>query len=298
LSLSPEVLVALAAVAPLLAVELSKAARWRSLCGRGRPSYTICLRALVAGQVTNALSPLRAGEAVRLGVLAALGGPLVAGTGALAGAKAIDVLCLTAIALAVLGAATLAHAAWGVAAACAVVVAGVLASIFGRPLRSWLKSPALPRRLHLDALVDVAESVRDRRTLALVVGTTALVWVAGLAANGVVLLAVGVPPTFDLMGRMLIAGYVVGLFPAPPVRLGVFETGITVALTSGGVPLQTALVAAVALHVCQLVELGLLVAIGFLANRWPLHAHVPHQSGASPRGVQATTPPPEALPSQ
>jgi uncharacterized membrane protein YbhN (UPF0104 family) len=185
-----------------------------------------------------------------------------------------------------------------VAAACAVVVAGVLASIFGRPLRSWLESPALSRRLHLDALVDVAESVRDRRTLALVAGTTALVWVAGLAANGVVLLAVGVPPTFDLMGRMLVAGYVVGLFPAPPVRLGVFETGITVALTSGGVPMQTALLAAVALHVCQLVELGLLVVVGFLATRSRPGPRVPGHSSASPGGVQATAPPPEALPSQ
>jgi uncharacterized membrane protein YbhN (UPF0104 family) len=298
LSVSPEVLIALAAVAPLLAVELAKAARWRSLCGPERPSYSVSLRALVAGQVTNALSPLRAGEAVRLGVLAAQGGPLVAGAGALAGAKAVDVVCLVAIAVAVVGAATLSHARWGAVAACTVIVAGVLASVFGRPLRSWLERWSLSHKLHLGALVDVAESLRDRRTLALVVGTTALVWAAGLAANGVVLLAVGVSPTFDLMGRMLVAGYVVGLVPAPPIRLGVYETGITVALTSGGVPLQQAVTAAVALHVCQLAELGLLVAVGVLSSRWRVSSRALGGANALPGGRQATTPPPEPFPSQ
>src|SRR5688500_9533356 len=97
------------ALAPLTLVELAKAWRWRALFGphRERVPYRLALRALVAGQVTNMVSPLRAGagEAVRLGVLALVAGreTVVAGTGALAGVKALDTLCLGAIAFGVAG---------------------------------------------------------------------------------------------------------------------------------------------------------------------------------------------------
>lgn len=258
---------AIVAILPLMAVELVKAVRWQALFGPARPSFMVSLRALVAGQLTNALSPLRAGEAVRLGALAAQGGSVIAGAGALAGAKAIDTVCLAAIAAGVVGAASLAHAGWGLIGGAVIATAGVLVALRGGFLRQRLESHRLTRKLRLAALIDVAETLQDRRTLAVVAGTTLMVWVAGLAANGIVLAAAGIPPTLDLMGRVLVAGYIVGLFPAPPARLGVFEAGVTVALTSAGVPLPQAITAAVALHACQLAELGILMAGSVLVRR-------------------------------
>ncbi|HEX2033391.1 MAG TPA: lysylphosphatidylglycerol synthase domain-containing protein [Chloroflexota bacterium] len=264
----PEYSLALLAIIPLAMVELAKAARWRALFGLRRPPYAACLRAVVAGQLTNALSPLRAGEAVRLGVLAAQGGAMVPAAGAMAGAKAIDTLCLAAIAVAVVGRSVLEHPGWGMIGGLAVAALGVVLIACGRTLRGMLDTYWLSRKLRLSALIDVAQALRDPRVLAVVVSATAVVWAAGLAANGVVLAAVGIPPTLDLMARVLVAGYIVGLVPAPPARLGVFETGVTVALSSAGVPLAEAITAAVALHVCQLAELGILMAAGLLVRRW------------------------------
>jgi hypothetical protein len=96
------------------------------------------------------------------------------------------------------------------------------------------------------------------------------VWAAGLAANAVVLAAVGAPVTLDLAARVLVAGYLVGLAPAPPARLGVFEAGVAGALLSGGVAPVTAVAAAAALHACQLANLGLLFGASVVGRRWLL----------------------------
>ena len=260
----PDPALLVATLVALAAVELAKAERWRVLFGSAAPSYPRCLRALVAGQLTNALSPVRAGEAVRLGMIAAEGGQLVPATAALAAAKAIDTLALGAIAAAVLGGAVLGGSAWTLAAAAGVLVAGAATVLAGPRLRAWLLASRLARRLRLDSVLDVAETLRRPRALAEVCGTTAVVWLAGLAANWLVLLAVGTVPSLDLAARVIVVGYLAGFLPAPPGRVGVYEAGVVAALTSGGVPLGEALAAGVALHVCQLVELGLLMALGLV----------------------------------
>jgi uncharacterized membrane protein YbhN (UPF0104 family) len=96
----------------------------------------------------------------------------------------------------------------------------------------------------------------------------ALVWLCGGFANAVVLVAVGVPPTIDLVARILVSGYVVSLLPTPPANLGVFEAGVAAALISGGVPLENAVAAAVILHILLLANFGLLTAATFLSRRW------------------------------
>jgi uncharacterized membrane protein YbhN (UPF0104 family) len=250
-----------ATVLALASVELAKAERWRVLFGPDAPSYARCLRALIAGQLTNALSPLRAGEAVRLGLITAEGGRLVPAAAALAAAKAIDTLALAAIAAAVLGGAVLGERQWTLAAALIVLAAGALLLVGGPRLRVWLLERPLARRLRLTSIVDVAETLRRPRALAVVGGATAVVWLAGMAANWLVLLAVGTPPTVDLAARVIVVGYLAGLLPAPPGRLGVYEAGVAAALASGGVPLGEAVAAGVALHVCQLAELGILLAL-------------------------------------
>src|SRR6266542_7103109 len=96
-SLLPSLPMLAAAVLWLATVELAKTVRWWALFGAGRPRFGACLRALVAGQVTNQLSPVRAGDAVRLGALVAQGGSLVPATAAMAAAKALDAVCLAGI---------------------------------------------------------------------------------------------------------------------------------------------------------------------------------------------------------
>ena len=267
-AITPTLSLALIAVLPLAAVELAKAARWRTLLGPSRPGYLVCLRALVAGQLTNALSPVRAGEAVRLAWLTAQGGSLVPGAAAIAGVKAIDSVCLAAIAAGVVGLAAFAHSRAALAGATLVLAAGLALAVWGRSIRSRMEGSALARRLRLVALIDVAATVHDPRALATVLACTAVVWVAGLLANAVVLAVVGAPVTLDLCARIIVAGYLSALLPAPPVRLGVFEGAVTVALTTAGVPLALAIAAAVTLHVCQLAELGVLMGGSMLARRW------------------------------
>jgi uncharacterized membrane protein YbhN (UPF0104 family) len=262
------VALSLLAVVPLAAVELAKAGRWYALCGPRRPSYARCLRALLAGQATNALAPVRAGDAVRLALLAAEGGALAPATAALAGAKALDALVLAAIATMVAGSAALAHAGWGLAVGGLVTLAGVVLALRGSAARGWLEAHPLARKARVGALVEVAAALREPRVLLGVASATAGVWLGGLAANALVLAAVGVEPTVELAARVLVAGYLVGLAPSPPARLGVFEAGIVAALVASGVPAAAALAAAVTLHVCQLVELGMLMVASLGGRRW------------------------------
>jgi len=102
-------------------------------------------------------------------------------------------------------------------------------------------------------------------TLAIVVATSAFAWVVGGMANVAVLAAVGAPLSIDTAGRILASGYVAGLLPAPPGRLGVFEGAVAAALVAGGMDLSTAIAVAVVLHALQLLEVGLLV---LAATRW------------------------------
>src|SRR5688500_6190947 len=254
----PDIALAVLAIAPLTAVELAKALRWRVLFGAHRPSFAVALRALVAGQVTNALSPVRAGEAVRLGVLTAQGGAIVPGAAALAGVKAIDSICLAGIALGVAGASVFSHGAIGLIAGAAVLAAGAALAVWGGRLAPFLERNRITRRLRLVALVDVAQALRDPSVLLAVVLATLVVWVAGMVANFAVLAAVGIAPDVNLAARVIVAGYLISAVPSPPIQLGTFEAAVTVALTGAGVPVEQALAASVTLHVCQLAKLGLL----------------------------------------
>lgn len=259
---------ALVALLPLGAVEVAKAARWSLLCGPYRPPFLRCLRALATGQMTNALAPVRAGEVVSVGLLTFEGGALVPSAAALAGAKAIDALILAVVATLVVGDAALREQRLPLIGAIVVLLLGAVFVLRAGHLRSWIETAAWARKIRLHSLLEVAEILKDRNVLLLVALATIVVWVAGLLANAVLLAAVDIPVSLDLASRILVAGYLVGLLPAPPARLGVFEGGIAVALTSGGVPLPAAILAAFALHVCQLVELALLMGASFLAKRW------------------------------
>jgi len=103
----PDLTLALLVLAPLAAVELAKAARWAALFGPGRPGYARCLQALISGQLTNLLSPVRAGEVVQVGVVTLRGGALMPAAAALVGGKLLDGAVLLLLAGAIVGTASL-----------------------------------------------------------------------------------------------------------------------------------------------------------------------------------------------
>jgi uncharacterized membrane protein YbhN (UPF0104 family) len=257
-------------LALLASVELAKAARWAVLFGPRRPAYPRFLRALVVGQITNALAPLRAGDVVRVSVLAVQGEPLALTAVSVAGVKAIDAVTLAAVAIALVGVAVLPLVSWSLAAGVAIGCGAAAVAWRAKSVRGWIEVHARKWQPWLASVVNAADALKDPRTMAVILGTSAIVWGAGLLANGALLAAAGVSPNLELAARMLVAGYLVGLAPAPPARVGVFEAGIAVALTSAGVPLAQAILVGVALHVCQLAELGLLLAASFLVPRWSL----------------------------
>jgi uncharacterized membrane protein YbhN (UPF0104 family) len=256
------------ALIPLALVELAKTARWRTLFGPTAPAYYHFLQALVLAQAANALAPVRVGEAAGVGLLVARGGRTVPAIASLAGSKALDAVGLALIAGLTLGLALAGAALWTLLGA-ALVCAAVLGLMLRGPVvRRWLDNQPGVRRLGLGAIADIGATLRSPRAAVMVLLTSGLVWTAGLLANGVILAAAGVPVTLDLAVRMLVAGYLVALVPAPPARLGVFEAAVAGALLSAGISPGTAVAAAIGLHVCQLANLGLLMGGALAGRRW------------------------------
>src|SRR5262249_15439873 len=138
----------------------------------------------------------------------------------------------------------------------------------GGQLQLALLRLPLADRIGLTHMEDVASALHSHRVLLVVALTSSIVWCAGLLANIAVLGAVGIQPTFDLAAPMLVAGYAVGVLPAPPARIGVFEAGIGLALTSAGVSPVAAVAAGVTLHVLLLIELALLILASVVIPRW------------------------------
>jgi glycosyltransferase 2 family protein len=253
-----------AAVALVLmaAVDFAKALRWQVLYGQLRPSYRRVLQAQVVGQAANTLVPLRLGEVLRVSWAAPTPSGVARGTAGLVLTKAVDAVVLAGLIAWVFGGSLLAQAQLMPAVGLGLLVAvglglaqryrhiggGGLGAI--RPLLSGAARYA--RELHAG-------------TLAIVVTTSAFGWIVGGVANLAVLAAVGAPPSIDAAGRILASGYVAGLLPAPPGRLGVFEGAVAAALVAGGMDLSMAVAVAVVLHALQLLEVGLLVPV---ATRW------------------------------
>jgi uncharacterized membrane protein YbhN (UPF0104 family) len=253
---------AIYALALLVAVDLAKAWRWQVLYGVSQPSYQRVLQAQVVGQAANTLVPLRLGEVLRVSWAAPTPSGVARGTAGLVLTKAVDAVVLAALIAWVFGGSLLAQAQLLPAVALGLVVAvalglaqryrhvgdGGLGAV--KPLVAAAARYA--RELHMG-------------TLAVVLVTSAFAWIVGGIANMAVLGAVGATPTVDAAGRILASGYVAGLLPAPPGRLGVFEGAVAAALVAGGMDLTTAIAVAVVLHALQLIEVGLLVVA---ATRW------------------------------
>lgn len=251
-----------AAVLGILAgVELIKAYRWQVLYGAARPPYLITLQGLLLAQLTNTVMPLRVGEGIRVVWAASSAGELARGTASLGITKLLDALVLAAIVAVMFGAWILDAPSVLVASLAALAVLTAVALVFGprwargredliaRAIR-WVRGYL--GELHLGILAPA-------------VGSTLLVWGLGALANAVTLAALGIPVTLDLTGRMLASGYLVGLVPAPPGRVAVYEAAVMSALVSGGLGVEAALAAALLLHGLQLAKV---FTLALLATRF------------------------------
>ena len=253
---------AILALVLLVAVDLAKAWRWQVLYGVLRPGYQRVLQAQVVGQAANTLIPFRLGEVLRVSWAAPTPSGVARGTAGLALTKAADAIVLALLIAWVFSGSMLAQAQLMPAVGLGLLVAVGLGlaqryrHIGGGGFRSvrtlFASASRYARELHAG-------------TLAIFLLTTAVAWLVGGLANLAVLAAVGAPPTIDASARILVSGYVAGVLPAPPGRLGVFEGAVTAALVAGGMDVSLALAVAVVLHALQLLEVGLLVLV---ATRW------------------------------
>ncbi|HEV7664790.1 MAG TPA: lysylphosphatidylglycerol synthase domain-containing protein [Chloroflexota bacterium] len=253
---------AVLALVLIIAVDLAKAWRWQVLFGAAMPGYQRVLQAQVVGQAANTLVPLRLGEVLRVSWAAPTPSGVARGTAGLVLTKAIDAIVLAGLIAWVFGGSLLAQAQLlpAVGLGLLVAVALGLAQRY-RHIGGGGMSAVKP------LLQGAARYARELHagTLAVVLTTSAFAWVVGGLANMAVLAAVGAPLTVDSAGRILASGYVAGLLPAPPGRLGVFEGAVAAALVAGGMDLSVAIAVAVVLHALQLLEVGLLV---LAATRW------------------------------
>lgn len=236
-----------------LGVEVAKALRWQLLLGAEAAALPGLLATLLGSRVMNALAPLRAGDLWR--VASAAGGegrPLAVAGGSVVVEKLLDgcILGLAGLALVWSGAPDFpagpllpAVALAGLAAAAALAVRkGVGAGLLRRS-----GAPELWGR---------------RRVLPGALGLSVAGMGLGLAVNLAVLEALGQPVGLAPGTAMLVSAYAVGLVPALPGQIGVFELAVSAALMGVGFPAPSAVTASLALH---LVLLALLALGGVLA---------------------------------
>jgi uncharacterized membrane protein YbhN (UPF0104 family) len=244
------------------AADMAKALRWQVLFGQAKPSYRRVLQAQVVGQAANALVPLRLGEVLRVSWAARTPSGLARGTAGLVLTKAVDAVVLAGLIAVVFGGSLLAQAQLLPAVGLGLVVAvGLGLAQRYRHIGGGGLQAVRP------LLAGAGRYARElnAQTLAIVLLTSAFAWIVGGIVNMVVLAAVGAPLSIDAAARILASGYVAGLLPAPPGRLGVFEGTVAAALVAGGMELSVAITVAVVLHALQLLEVGLLV---LAATRW------------------------------
>lgn len=241
----------------VLLTTAAKVGRWRQLFpGAERPRLLPLSRALLVGQLTNALLPVRVGEVARAYAVRARGRISAAtALGTVAAEKAFDVLflLLCSATAALLGPfpawLNLSLAGFG------VVGGALLALAVGLPqsrVVAWVGqwSHRLPGGIEerLDRALTGLAALR-RPSMALVAcAWSALVWALGAATNYLLFWAFGLHLPFQA-AMMLLALLHVGMAPpSSPGRLGVFHAVAVWGLSTLGVDRSSGLAYATVLH--------------------------------------------------
>jgi len=252
--------VALALLAVLLTTA-AKVGRWRGLFPEaGALRWGALARALVVGQLVNALLPARLGEVARFYVLGSDEGVSKATVvGTIAAEKAFDVLFL--LMAAGLTAATASLPAWlhGSLAGLAAVGAALLVVALALP-HHWIVAAVerwtsrLPGDLgaRLGRLVERAlaglEGLRRPRLAAEACAWSVVIWALAAGTNLVLFWAFGLPLSVGPALLLLTLLHVGMAPPSSPGRLGVFHALTVVALSTFGVERAVGLAYATVLH--------------------------------------------------
>jgi uncharacterized membrane protein YbhN (UPF0104 family) len=249
---------------------VAKALRWRVLYpGWARPTVALAIAGVAAGQVANWAVPFRAGEAIRVGLIASAmpadrggtGRGLAMSVGVLVAEKLLDgVLLLVTVAVLVL---MVGMPGWlSVTALVLALVGCTIGLVLAVRLRrhqpiglSWTRR-RLPARL--GAILQDAAGFGDglsawlsRGAATRAVSWSLVAWGLGALANFVVLKSVAIDARQTLPATLavLAALYGAAVVPTLPGRLGVFQYLCIAALAPFGVDFNQALVYSLALYV-------------------------------------------------
>jgi glycosyltransferase 2 family protein len=256
------------AFAALVVGVVLRAVRWRTLVPpEHRPPLGATTRALLVGYFFNSVLPARAGEAARVVALHRSSGSSRAELAATVVVERIfDVLSLVVLLL--VASPWLPRVGWSTSAYvfAAAVAAGSLLLVVGvaiwsdRPFRFLLRPLALlsflePERIGQAAfnLTQGLAAINRPRIAAEALAWTVLSWLALALSTWFVLVgfALGLSPLAGLL--VVVAINLALILPSSAAGVGVFEAATVVALSAYGVSTSTALSAALALHLLNLV---------------------------------------------
>jgi uncharacterized protein (TIRG00374 family) len=271
------------AFAALAVGVMLRAVRWRTLVPpEHRPPLGATTRALLVGYFFNNVLPARAGEAARVVALHRSSGSSRAELAATVVVERIfDVLSLVVLLL--VASPWLPHVGWSTSAYvfAAAVAAGSLVLVVGvavwsdRPFRFLLRPLALLSFLERERIGQAAfnltqglAAIMRPRIAAEALAWTILSWLALALSTWFVLVgfALGLSPLAGLL--VVVAINLALILPSSAAGVGVFEAATVVALSAYGVSTSTALSAALALHLLNLVPyLGAGAVVLHLAAR-------------------------------
>jgi uncharacterized protein (TIRG00374 family) len=255
------ILPALAALAASVAIRVI---RWRYLFSVGtRPPARPALRALLLGELFNAVLPMRAGELARvIAVHREARTSRSEALGTVVVERLLDVLVLLALLLAVLP--FVPDVSWlgvavGILAAAAVVAIAAIFALWryqSRPLRvllrplRWLPGFSEARTsAAAESLLRGFEGLRSARIGLVAVALTAATWLTVALSFWLALRGLELGLGYDAALLVVVATTFALVIPSLPASLGVFEAATVYSLDPFGIDDSRALSAAVVLHV-------------------------------------------------
>jgi uncharacterized protein (TIRG00374 family) len=261
----------LLALAAALAVGslVLQSVRWHRVVRPVRPvPLSTVLAASLAGQAASCVLPLRAGEAVRLELLArATGMGRAAALGTLAADHAVNGLVMFALAalapLALPAPPSARLVAW--IGALAVAALALLLLRLARP-----QNGQLPRRRLGRALLRLREGLLALRRPRAVLGAAAAAlcaWLLEIAAAMTALAAFRMQHGLAAGAAVVLGVNVALAAPVAPANLGTFELGAAMALVALGESADSSAAFALGFHALQLAPILLLGGAGLLTLR-------------------------------
>lgn len=250
------------ALGSVLLSTAAKAGRWQGLFPRSqrRLPYVSLARALLVGQLVNALLPARLGEVARSYVLGRdEGASKATGLGTIASEKVFDVLLL--LVTAGLAAALTSLPAWLNRSLAAIAVFGGVLFVAAVALpERWIADAGgrvagwLPRGLGervadwLEHGLAGLESLRRPESALVAIAWSVLIWALAASTNGLLFLAFHLRLSVGAALLLLCLLHVGTAPPSSPVRLGVFHAITVAGLASLGIDRSDGLAYATVLH--------------------------------------------------